>query len=330
MQKTILTLIALCSLHLLTAQTADTVALTNRQAMLNSKYFLDFPVTAVNQQRPVDIMSTDRNINEETRIVLDNGDERLVVFAMELYSLADDATFEQKLNAEDNSKYGFNRQVIYNANGYLAVMSTPTLFDSTRSGILINTVMLKSPDGTVSSIGAMISPTAYKNKAYYTALTERIFRSFAPGTRTVELKAHKETVLLFGTKKTFRFQLPANHYLVVDQKYDFQVIKIKQYQPYGSDDWQGATIYLGHHPSWFYPDYGFEESAGKPQKGEFLGKKIEWLLFEDPSEKTVLKEQQIASDQVEKDLIVHIALYGATAADIEPLQQIVEGITLGK
>jgi hypothetical protein len=323
------TLIAVCSFRSLTAQTADTVKLTNRQSMLNGKFFLDFPVSAVNQQRPVDIMSTDRNINEETRIVIDNGDERLVVFAQELHSLAD-ASFEQKVRAEDNSKFGFQRQIVYDVNGYQAIMSVPTVFDSTRPGILINTILLRSPDGTVSSLGAMISPQAYKNKAYYTALTERIFRSLTPGTRVTDLSAREEKIPLYGTEKAFRFQLPANHYLQVDQKYDFQVIKIMHYQPYGEQQWQGATIYLGDHPSWFYRDYGFKKESGKLQNGKFLGKKIEWMEFENASEKTLLKEQQISADHLSKGLIVHIALYGSDASDIETLQQIIEGIGLVK
>src|ERR1044072_5052279 len=90
-----LTVIGLITISVLILKTAsgqhlDTIKINNKQSILNDRAFFTFPTYATNEQRNVDIMSADPNTNEETRIVHDIGKMRLVFFAQELFSFADE------------------------------------------------------------------------------------------------------------------------------------------------------------------------------------------------------------------------------------------------
>src|SRR6185436_16735692 len=72
----------------------DTVKFNNPLPILNGKAVFTFPAGAQNVKRDVDIMSADHNANEETRIIYDLGNKRLVFFAEELFALGEDQLFE--------------------------------------------------------------------------------------------------------------------------------------------------------------------------------------------------------------------------------------------
>lgn len=318
-----------CSLLLASntfSQRPDTMQLDNPLPVLNGKAVFSFPKKAKNIQREVDIMSADRNANEETRIILDIDDMRMVFFAQELFALGEDGLFE-KISA-DNQKDGLTSRVLTDRNRFYSVLSTPTSLDSTQDAILLNSLIVKTPDNTLFRMYALINPAAYKWKDQFQKLSERVFQSLAPGTRQINLAAREEDHAIFGTDKRFHFQLPPNYVITMDQKYDFQVFKVQKYRPYSDTNWTSITLYTGHHPHANYRDYGFRESELQKQSGTFLSKPVNWLFFHIPEEQFYCKEQIILCNDIEEGLLVHITQSSNQGSSLDELEQLVEKMTL--
>ncbi|MCF4970787.1 hypothetical protein [Nostoc sp. CMAA1605] len=204
--------------------------------------------------------------------------------------------------------FDFDRRILRDSAGLLAVLSTPLLYDSTQQAILVNSLTVQGPDNTVSRIDAYINPTAWKDKALYAKLTEKIFQTIANGTRRISLPARTETLAIPGTNASFSFVLPAGYFVNIDEKYDFAVFRIGKFKPLAADDYISLTIYTGHHPTLFHKEYGIPDSAMQKWQASFLQNKYDWLVFNDEKENFYLREQIIAGDAAEQGLLFHVAL----------------------
>ncbi|GGH70964.1 hypothetical protein HNQ91_003129 [Filimonas zeae] len=307
------------------AQDIANLPLTNKLSILNGKASFLFPDKAENIARATNIMAADANANRETRIVFDLGQQRLVFFARELYVTSNNSLPETLANgneAESKSK------VLTNKDSLLSVLVTPGGYDSTESAILINTLYVKTQDNAVFSINAFINPEAYKNKAAFQQLTEKVFASLLKGERRINFKARTETWPIFGGNKKFVIALPEGFVVTKDKKYDFEVLKFQKIKDIADTNWLSLTIYTGHHPSYFYGEYDFTNDNAVKSGGKFLGKPVEWLCFTSEEKKLYLKEQKISADQIENGLIVHIAMLGNNLFSIDEITGLIEGIKL--
>lgn len=308
------------------AQNLDTIKIDNKQSILNNRAFFNFPTYATNIKRGVNIMSADPNANEETRIVLDLGDMRLVFFAQELFALGDEDLLTTITEQNDQEK--LKTKILANKDSLQSILSTPTNFDTTKNAILVNSLIVRTQDNTIFRISAYINPVAYKLKDQFQKLTENVFSTLIKGTRKNNRGTRQEKHTIFGSDKAFLFDLPTNYFITVDQQYDFQVFKLHKYQTYADTNWMQLIIYNGHHPSVVYKDYRLSESDGKKIDGTFLNKKIDWLFFNITQEGMYDKEQKISCDNIEKGTIVHIAMLSNQIKSIDDLTKIIESIKL--
>ncbi len=322
----LLCLAIFCKFQNTIGQSISDLKLDNKQSILNNRAFFLFPATAKNTARSTDIMSTDHNINQETRIVLDTGKMRIVFFAQEDYKLGDKDLYQEIL--KEKNKLGFRTKILKDYDSIISILSTPTTFDSTRQAILVNSLVVKIQDNSIFKINAYINPEAFKLKDEYIKLSEAVFRTLTKGSRINDLSPREEKINIFGTKKDFVISLPQNYCVTVDKKYDFQVIHFHKFTNYMDTDRISLTIYTGNHPSYFYHEYELDEKSAKKVSGKFLEKKIEWLTFRDAEKDMFLKEQMMPSDDIEKDLIVHIAMISDVGSLIDELTKIVEGIKI--
>lgn len=308
---------------------SDSTRLEKRLSVLNKKVFFDFPAKAIISPRVADIMAADPNENRETRIITDWGNMKLVIFAQELYALSSTTLF-QDISKEVEPDFDFQRKILTDKDSLISVLSTPTLFDSSANGILVNSLLVKTQDNTVCRIDAYINPVAYFRKDEFIELTENIFKTISKGTRITNLGAREESYSIAGSTNKFLFKIPKNYFLTVDEKYDFSVLKLTKYKDLTDKTFSSITIYTGFHPSWFHKEYGFTDSNAVKIKGRFLQNNIDWFYFADSPNSFYLKEQMIPSDNIEKGLILHIAMLSNKKDIMEELAKIVEDIKLSK
>lgn len=312
------------------SQLADSGNSWKHISILNDKFSFQFPQSSVVSPRVADIMAADPNINRETRVILDRGDMRLVILAQELYALGGKSMFDD-ISKEVEPEFEFRRKIMVENDSLLGVLSTPTKFDSTSGATLINSLLVRSPDNTVSRVDAFINPAAFQKKDEYVLLTDSIFNSIKKGQRRINLSPKEETYKIFGADSKFSFSLPAGFYVTVDEKYDFGVFRIKKFKNSLVDTvYTGITIYAGHFPSFIHKEYGYTiEKAGKIQ-GLFLQAPMEWLSINDAAQSFFLKEQFIQGDLVQKDLKFHVAMLTNKKESLNELTRMIEEIKLVK
>ncbi|MDZ4808156.1 MAG: hypothetical protein SGI96_07770 [Bacteroidota bacterium] len=309
---------------------ADTTKPDKHITILNNKIFLNFPAAAVVSPRVADIMAADPNENKETRIIMENGKMRMVFMAQELFALSGKTLFYD-IAKEVEPDFDFTRKILSDNDSLLAILSTPTLFDSTASAILVNSLLIKSPDNTVSRIDVYINPDAFSLKSEYARLSENIFKTISKGSRRINLDAKEESYKIFGTNSKFLFKLPKNYFVSVDEKYDFGVFKLNKFKNLLTDTtYTSITIYAGRHPSYFHKEYGYTEDKAVKAKGQFLQSPVDWLYFKDDAQNFYLKEQFIPSDAIEKGLILHVAILSNKKEVLEELVKIAEGVKIVK
>ncbi len=306
------------------AQTISMLALPNRQSILNNRAFFMFPAAAVNSARATDIMAADPNTNKETRLVFDSGDMRLVFFAQELFQLADTARLHRTIAAEDQ-RSAARTTVLAKTESLFAVLSTPTTFDAKANAILVNSLVVHTADNSLFRIAAYVNAAGLKKQAEFTTLTTRVFQTLATGTRTNNRAARLETVQVFDNKKLL-VPLPADYTVTVDQKYDFQVIRFQRYALFGTDEEGTFLLYIGHHPSFFYGEFGFKAAQAQTVAGTFLDKPVSMMQFHDEARKTYIREQQVPGDAIAKGLVLHLGMLSPSPAQLNEFSAIAAGI----
>lgn len=308
---------------------ADTTKLEKQISILNNKVFFDFPAKAVNSPRVADIMAADPNINRETRIVYQLGDMKLVFFAQELFALSG-ANMLADLNKEVEPDFDFQRRTLTDTDSLLTVLSTPSLFDTAATAILVNSLMVKNPDNTVFRIDAYISPEAFSLKDEFTRLTEKVFATIKKGSRRINLAAKEETYKITGTGSTLHFNLPSGYFVTIDEKFDFSVYKITKYKDLTDKSFASITLYTGYHPSFFHTEYGYTDSNAVKVKGQFVKQPVEWLYFKDEAQHFYLKEQKIPADFIDTGMILHVALLSNQKNLLEELTKITDAVSITK
>lgn len=222
------TTVSFLTLQSVSCQNLDTIKLDNKQSVLNDRAFFTFPTYADNIKRSVDIMSADPNANVETRIVLDIGEMRLVFFAEELYMLGDNNLYDYA--SKENEKKNIITKILTDKDSLRSILSTPTTFDSTKTAILLNSLLVQTQDSTIFRISAYINPDGYKLKSQFQALSEKVFSTLTKGTRITKRNERQESFSILGGSKSFVFKIPYNYCVTTDDQYDFQVWNFHKYQ----------------------------------------------------------------------------------------------------
>lgn len=306
-------------------QSISSLALDNRQSILNDKAFFNFPTKAANSARATDIMAADPNTNRETRIVMDIDQMRLVFFAQELFVSANNDLLPA-IAKEDGTN--FKSRLLINKDSMIAVLTKALTFDTTQPAILVNSLMVKTADNSVFRISAYINPPAFGHLKEFQQLSEKVFSSLSKGTRRLNFKARTETFPILDSRKSFSIPLPDGYVVTRDKKYDFEVLIFRKIKDISDTSWSSLTIYTGFHPSFFHSEYGFDAAKATTVKGVFLKTEVEWLFFKDAGKQFYLKEQKIPSGNIQEGLVIHIAMLGSSPAVVDELTALIGKISI--
>ena len=299
----------------------------NVMSMLNDRFSFVFPDSAKNQARGVNIMSADPNQNNETRVVYDIGSKRLVFFAEDLLVKSVE-NLETKLKNEVTNDFPLSVQKKDNLDSSICYRITPQKFNDKEQAILINALIIKNPDNTLSKFSAYINPEAFKDKTSFDKIVEQVFSSFKKGNRRLNLSARTEAFNILGTKTIYNIKLPENYIVSVDKKYDFEVYKIKQVANYGDTEFGDLIIYFGFHPSPMYKEMELEKFKTKDTEGEYMFQKLTWSNYQDKKRNLFLREQIFTDDDIQKNAQNHIAMIASSEKKIEELALIVKNSLL--
>lgn len=243
---------------------------TTPTSLLNGRLTIRLPEGAKIEARPVSVMSAPESDEDETRVVLDAGEERLVVMVHELFGLASD-DFERDVRltvagwGDKAAQYRFAHAPLKGVRA-IAVLPAPGSSQETDA-VFVRGLFVALPDGTVQTVFVYVNPRAARDHAGCSAAAERILATLAPGPRRLQLDAGKRTLATLSPDAEIVVTVPKNIVVTTQNGPDFVVQRLKVVGWLGkSSDMIG--FYLGHHPSF--------EKGEKRADGTLFGKKVVW------------------------------------------------------
>lgn len=299
----------------------------NELSLLNGRFSFIFPDSAKNSPRAGNIMSADPNVNDETRIIYDIGDERIVFFAEELYLKSGDS-LEERISSETSASYPLVTSKLYDQDSVLCLSRLPSVFDSTKNTILINFLIIKNADNTLSRISVYLNKKAFADKKTFDNIVNQTFATFKKGPKRLLLNERNEHFNILDTKNTVEIKLAKNYIVTRDKKYDFEVLKVRKIVNYGDAENADLIMYFGFHPTFFYNELSLEKNKTPDTDGEFMFQKIKWMNFEDKEKALIVREQMFIDDDIQKDAKIHIAMISNKQQNIDEMGGMVKNILI--
>jgi len=228
----------------------------------------------VEPRKAANIMGTGPSADEESRIILDAGGERLVLMAQETFQWADKDLREVLGKRYANCSITPLPEGSKAPKSYLLV---PKEAPPIQTATLVASGCLILPDKTVVLLQAYGNKEACQDLPGCTALAKEILTRAAGGNVPLKHEAGTKRIRLIGAKKDLEIDLPADHVLTTQRGRDFLVHYIRPLSPYGSVPGT-LVLYQGAHPSSFLKQ---DKAGAKPPEaqsadGTFVGQKASW------------------------------------------------------
>ncbi|MBI5482815.1 MAG: hypothetical protein HY906_28425 [Deltaproteobacteria bacterium] len=302
--------------------------------LLGGRLALRFPAGARIEARGRSIMAAPESAQHETRVVLEKGDEKLVVTAVEFFALVG-PDFEQQarkdlgqLKAKGGAPYGV-APLVTGSPKQRALAATSPALDLERKGQLVVALFLAHVDGTVQWVGFAVNPAAGKDAAGCTALIKRMVATLAPGARALPRAAGVRSLDVLAKETELQATVPAGWVATVQPGPDFIVHHLRKLTPYGAPT-VGFSVYVGGHPSYQHRQVDGPAPKVTTTKGKLLGKDVEWQRWQRGTGKDAATTHEAIAPLPGNDrLRVHVFASVADGALLKEIQPIIATLKVG-
>jgi hypothetical protein len=229
------------------------------------------PTVAISQARGHNIMAAPEPDERETRIVVDAGEQRLVLMVRELHRSPGEPFAEHVAKSFEPLKAEHESLAIAPLDppvpGLTVLLVQPAKVDTSATAVPLFWAEVAHPDGSVQDLGFYVNPAGAKDLPAAQGLARRMLATLRAGSRKVSSVAHEQA--LGGT---LRIDLPADAAYSCQQGVDFVVHHVDLVVPVG--DFAGHLgVFIGG-----YPEKPKDSTLRVP--ASILGKPAEWLLTE--------------------------------------------------
>lgn len=278
------------------------------------------------------IMGADPSTEQEARVVLESGEEKIVLMAYETFSTAggDFENVVRQIVAKWEDKDTLAVEALPPAGkdkprAAKVMMITPKgPPEKDAQAIVIREAFVLLPDQTVLVLRLYANPKAYEDKAGCLALGKSILESIEPGPKKLALEAGGRR-LPISRRKALEITVPAGYVLLRQDGIDFLVFSLHEVGPLTGLN-STLVLYYGGAPS-FHP--GSKEGDTKPveSKGKVMGKDLTWHSYANASHgMTISQMESLVADPlgVQEGMFLHLSLATSDAKKLKPLQAMVE------
>lgn len=272
------------------------------------------------EARKVDIMAAQVPPANETRVVLDQGDKRLVLMVYELFRTAGPDFAEVLARTEQASGTAptvrYDRVVDRPSFRVHQSDAPPERVD--EEAFLVTAAWVVSADGTVQYLAAYANPAAAAEMPQVQTLFGRALKTLEPGPRKVEVGGRLQRLSLWSDSHEATVRLPEGWAYSLQPGPDFLVHRLQKLVPYGTPS-TAISFYVGGHPGYWYRQLGLEAQKGS---GRLVGVESDW--FSSSDEGRLLRESIRPAPEVDGDTMFHVILSGPTDEELKAAQEIVE------
>lgn len=293
---------------------------------------VSLPKKAKLEPRQVSIMAAQESAEEESRVVLEAGQEKLVLMAHELFALAGD-DLENAVRAYV-SDWSVDSDVEFEVKpvgkpGFRMFGVTPSSLDTNDETVFTQGFFTGHTDGTTQYLAFYLNQEAAKDLEGCRALILQIADTIQIGKlKELERDAGTRNLAPLFDEPRFQITVPHGYVATVQPGPDFVVRRIRKLVPLGRQS-PSIVIYCGGHPSFHYLRHPEAENEMEKVEAPLLNTSIEWVRWSVPAkdESTRSYNQEviigIGSEPGHPNLFVHISLSSDDTADLEELVQII-------
>jgi len=297
-------------------------------AVLGGRVLVKMPEGAkVEARKTSNIMGSDPSPEEEGRIILDSGAERLVVMARETFQWAGKDLPE--VLAKQYAGAVITPLPAAAKAGPTSYLVVPKEVKPGGAATSVATACLVLPDKTVVRLEAYANPAACKDLAGCTVLAKEILSRAAGGAVPLNCAAGPRRLRSIVTGKEVQVDLPANYVATTQRGPDFWVTYVRPLAPLGEAT-PSLVLYQGAHPRAFHTKGG-KEGAPPPKvesaDGTFLGKKTSWVKWTNyqGGQPWTCTEAIVSFKELES---LHVYYAGRDAEEMARYAKIAQGMTL--
>jgi hypothetical protein len=304
-------------------------------SLLAGRLTVKVPDQAKTIARRASIMAAEEATEEETRIVIDAGSERLVIMTWELFSIKGNGFskragkhLKESLPEAERAKADIEH-IAMPKTGPDVYALAPLSHDLKREAIMVLSAVIGHPDGTVQFMAFYVNPKGAVDIPGVTKLARAILGTLGSGKRRLGLKAGSRKLAAF--EKTLKVQVPKNVAHAVQQGPDFLVHRLSPVAALG-DDRGSLGIYIGGHPSYQYKQrenrsMGKWKASVKKKKSKLLGGEVEWHRWENDDWHTA---EAILALPGAGRLLLHIFAGGPKSSFVDEMIKIAATLKISK
>jgi hypothetical protein len=278
--------------------------------LLGGRLTVRLPSAARVEARQQSIMAAPESSEEETRVVIDAGPERMVMMTYELFALAG-ADYSVGVRQSVMGMLGPGASAASIAAlpapagaGLEVTRVVPGQLDLTRKAIPSQVAFLRHADQTVQMMVFYVNPAAGADLAGCRRLADRVLATVAAGSRTLPVAAGPRR--LNGDGTVLELQSAAGYALTRQGGHDFTVFRLRKLAPLSSRKSPGTLgVYLGGHPSFQHRQTDATVKVDR-EPGTLLGGPVEWQRWTVDGRTTVEAIVRLGDRQA-----VHV-FYGST------------------
>ena len=237
--------------------------------VLAGRVSLRLPTGAREEPLVQSVMHAPESREDQSRIVIDAGAERLIIMVYELYALTGDdlaASLQAelaRLGDPDAKGYRQERLALEDSRGQGFTLMRTAPPSVARAAIHLGGMFLGLPDGTAVLLQAFVNPEGFQDPEGAASIARRIFASGAAGPRQLSRAPGPR-----GLGQHLALTLPPDVIVVTQSGPDFSVYRLFPLRRLGERVPGQLGIYVGHHAS-FRP-------IGRPSPGTLLGRSVVW------------------------------------------------------
>lgn len=271
-----------------------------RLSLLGDRLTLQPPVGTKLKARGHSVMAAPTPVEEETRLVLDAGAERLVIMSYELF-LRSGSDFGRAAQAQVVQDFGPQAPALEPLvpvdPALRVVLAVPSSFDRSAEAIPVLVAYVAHPDGFVQQLAFYVNPAAAQDAAgcggpgksagaatggaaplsRCVALAKAVASSLRVGGRKLELAAGARRLQGQYDDDAFVVAAPAGSSTSVTRGPDFTVHRVRLPAQLGEAQ-PSLGVYVGGHPSYQYRQSG--QAAGTSTlSGKLFGRTEQWQVW---------------------------------------------------
>lgn len=302
------------------APSADTCAgfeklpfATKKASLLGDRLFITPLEGLENHARPHDIMSAAAPEEHETRLLLQQGELKLVVWSEELFARSTPNLLKdvQRTTGPLRQVPGEERKL---DSGLRAVLFVEPKLEAPNEAVPVAHVVTVLPDDTLQITHVFVTPSVVSaGSAGCRALALKLLGSIEPGPRRLDLAGGRREL-----EDGYSVQVPPSYSLTAQRGPDFTVFQLMPLLPLGEPAGR-LGMYFGRHPD-FEPN-----PAAQKLNATILGKPATWHRSNEDGE-----IGQEALLEPGRGLAIHLFLAAPNVAAADELARLAASLKRGK